>query len=589
MESRNSFIISRGFRNYFIFSILFVISEQFCTIVDMMCVGNFAGVDAFSAVSLAIPIENIATGVFMLLTGGAGILASRMIGNQDFKKAYKTLTISASSSVIGAAILTVLAYVFFDNITSIVCQDSALSSYFREYLGIYLLSLVPMGLYNAVILILNIDGKPDVAVSVVAIACVIDILLDVVLMKNLGMGVAGQAMASMISYIVPLMILLPYIASKRCSFKFMWAGDYRWEGVGKNLTAGVPYCLPYIITSLITLFVNSLILSRLGTDALYIWGAGYQMMSTSIMIMSCIGGTILVTMGSMLTGCRDMEGLRILVRKCIMMTVVFVGSLVAVILTLPKLSMAVFGYDLSENDPATVLWIRCIVLFSIPYAVCCIKVYLFQALGRETASMIPILSLFALSLGFLFLAYKFKPEWMFYTLPTSGLLYIVLDIIISYAYHLRHPNLSAYLLIPDADKHKSKYMSVPYTHNGLDSALMELTVFLESCELPPKLTANVNLCCEELMLSIVDNNTDKRDEGYFFDVFVLCDDNDVKVTIKDAGDPFNPVRNYRMSAAGILKTGEDVDLSLNLVNVICQELTYNYMYGQNTIYMSFAK
>ena len=34
---------------------------------------------------------------------------------------------------------------------------------------------------------------------------------------------------------------------------------------------------------------------------------------------------------------------------------------------------------------------------------------------------------------------------------------------------------------------------------------------------------------------------------------------------------------------------EDETLSLRLVNVLCKDLTYNYMYGQNAIFMNFSK
>ena len=41
MEIRQSFIISKGFRNYFLYSLLFTIIEQVCIVVDMILVGNF--------------------------------------------------------------------------------------------------------------------------------------------------------------------------------------------------------------------------------------------------------------------------------------------------------------------------------------------------------------------------------------------------------------------------------------------------------------------------------------------------------------------------------------------------------------------
>ena len=589
MASRNSFIISKGFKNYFLFSMLFTVMEQLCIVVDMILVGNFVNANAFSALNLVVPIESLVIGVVMLLTGGAGVIASRQIGDQDFDGAYRTLSVSVLSTVAVMALMSVAGLFTIDSTVSILCPEPALERYLKEYLRIYYVSLIPLALYNVMILILNVDGKPDVVLWTVVSACILDILLDVVFMKQLKMGVTGTALAGAASYTVPLLFMIPYAGSRKCSFRFSVSGD-----AGKifvdNAKAGLPYSSPYIAICLITFLVNTLVLVRLGSYAMYIWGAGYQILSLMIVAMDCIGGTILVIMGSMLVGCHDMDGFSILTKWCIRMSAYVVGAMLLVVMIFPAATLSLFGYDIPEDSSAALTRIRCIVFLGIPYALCCIKIYVSQALGRPLLSTVPLVIFFVLSVGGLFAWSFVEEQTMFLSFVASGVLFIVLDWMACKLLSRHLGNVSDYLLIPAQDSVRSRCLSVPYSRDGLNAALNDLSIFLEECEIPMALTMNVNLCCEELMLSIVEKNENRNlGDDWFFDVFVLDGDEDVKVTIKDAGDPFNPVRNYRDSAADAIASGEDAELSLRLVNRLCKDLSYNYMYGQNTIYMSFPK
>ena len=589
MESGHSFVISRGFKNYFLYSLLFTIIEQVCTVVDMILVGNFVNASAFSALNLVVPVESVVTGLIMLTTGGAGIIASRRIGDQDFKGAFGSLSIAVIFVFLLFSLLSVLSTFFLPDIVRLLCANSSLSGYVHEYLRIYLISLIPIGLYNVMILLLNVDGKPRIVLWAVISASALDIILDVVFMKYMGMGVKGVALAGTISYTAPLFFMIPYVSSRKCSFRLMIRdGEQMRRDFKENIVTGIPYCMPYLIMCLIIFIVNTLVLTRQGPLALYVWSAGYQVLSLVIVTMDCIGGTILVIMGSMLVGCHDMSGFTILAKRCFQLAAIVVGAIVLVVLIFPVWTLSIFGYNIPAVSHRALFWVRCIVLLGIPYAICCIKIYVSQALDRKWLSTVPLAIFFFLTIGGLCLCSVIEPRWMFPSFLVSGVLFILCDLLACFLLRRHLKGVSSYLLIPPQDSLSCRCISVAYNMEGLNSALPELEAFLGTLDISQALAVNVNLCCEELMLSIIENNAGKNlGKDWFFDVFVLYEANEVKVTIKDAGDPFNPVRTYTKNAIEAMDSGEDMDLSLRLVNKICNELTYNYMYGQNTIYMAF--
>lgn len=590
MESRQSFVVSKGFRNYFLYSLLFTVMEQVCTVVDMILVGNFVNANAFSALNLVVPVESIVTGLILLTTGGAGITASRRIGDQDFDGAFGSLSVAALSTLAVTATASALGLFFLDDIVDLLCPERALTLYLQNYLGIYFLSLIPLALYNVFILLLNVDGKPHVVLWMVLSASALDIILDVVFMKFMNLDTKGVALAGALSYTIPLFFLIPYVSGRRCSVRFMMrTGKLFRRDLGDNIVTGIPYCLPYIIVCFITFVINTLVLTKLGSYGLYVWGAGYQVLSLIIVTMDCIGGTILVIMGSMLVGSHDMTGFSILAKGCFRMAATVVGTMILVVLIFPRWTLSLFGYTLPSGSDSAVQWVRFIVLLGIPYTICCMKIYVSQALDRKWLSTVPLAIFFTLTVGGFCIAAVVNPLWMFPSFIISGVLFVLSDFLACSVLRRYLKGVSGYLLIPPQDSLKSKCISVSYSRKGIEEALPQLESFLDTLEISPVTALNVNLCCEELMLSIVDNNAGRNlGSDWFFDVFILKEEGEIKVTVKDAGKPFNPVRTYTGNAVEAMNSGEDMDLSLRLVNRICKDMSYNYMYGQNTIYLSFA-
>lgn len=591
MENRNTFIISRGFRNYFASSILLMIIEQVTSMADMVLVGNFVCADAFSALDLCLPVENLVHGLQLLLTGGAAIIASRHIGNQEFDKADKVLTVSLLSSALVALLASVFALAFLKPIVGILCTDASLAPYLESYLRVFFYGLIPMSIYISCSCILNVDGKPMVITLWASVACGVDLILDVVFMKGLGMGIEGQAYATVVSYILPVVAFIPYKASKKCRYSFRLAGSREgWQMFGRNVSDGVSYCMPFVVSCLMLFVLNSIVLNKLGPDGLYVWSVGYQVFSVGLLFMDCLGGNIIVTMGSMLAGCRDTVGLKALLYRCLKITGIGIGVFTVLVIIFPGIMLKIFGMDSTVSISGAVRDMRLIAIFLLPFCLVCIKTYFSMAVGRNKLAMISFASLFVAVIAGVWIWSAVKPESMLAAIPAAGFLMAAVEAIVAHSVRKhKHPDYSPYFLIPSLSTEGTLYLSIPYTNKGRDAALNGLAAFVEERNLPPSLGMGLNLCCEELMFNIQENNAQNGD-GFFYDLFIIDDKNDIKVTVKDAGQPFNPIRKFeKLAGQAMLEDDEDFDLSLQIVNSMCQELNYNYMYGQNVIFMTFRK
>ena len=569
--------------------LIFMVGEQVCLSANMIFVGQMVSPQAFAALDLAIPVEGLISALMLLLISGASLPASRHIGNQDFKSAARAITIAAISAVGVSLLISSLALFNIDSVVSFLSSDAELSYYLKDYLFVYFIQFLPMSLASVFILIAEIYGRPDIASKATIVSCVIDVVLDVILLKFTDLGAAAVAWADLAGYLIQIGLIILFLYQEKSIFRFQLPkGKREWVALGKeNIQSGVSYCIPNLNLAFISLVANSLVLNKLGTEALFVWGVAYQVLTIVFMFLDCIGGTVLVTMGSMLVGFGEMDGLKVLVKKCLLATLLTVGPVVALVVAFPELAFALFGENSLENPLLSNKWLRIIVLFSIPYSVCVIKAYLTQTLERRAMSSALFLGFVTLTIGSFALLALFKPEFMFLGLTVAGFAFVFLDLGASIPVRMRHPECRGYFLIPDNKGSEAFYESVPYTYEGLDAALLDITKYLNGTTVPEALRGSINLCCDELAMSLVKKNIDKGD-GYFFDISIVEEDENVKVSIKDAGKPFNPVRSFDAPDGSDMNL-EDETLSLRLVNVLCKDLTYNYMYGQNAIFMNFSK
>lgn len=569
--------------------LIFMVGEQVCLSANMIFVGQMVSPQAFAALDLAIPVEGLISALMLLLISGASLPASRHIGNQDFKSAARAITIAAISAVGASILISSLALLNIDSVVSFLSSDAELSYYLKDYLFVYFIQFLPMSLASVFILIAEIYGRPDIASKATIVSCVIDVVLDVILLKFTDLGTAAVAWADLAGYLIQIGLIILFLYQEKSIFRFQLPKCKKeWVALGKeNIQSGVSYCIPNLNLAFISLVANYLVLNKLGTEALFVWGVAYQVLTIVFMFLDCIGGTVLVTMGSMLVGFGEMDGLKVLVKKCLLATLLTVGPVVALVVAFPELAFALFGENSLENPLLSNKWLRIIVLFSIPYSVCVIKAYLTQTLERRAMSSALFLGFVTLTIGSFALLALFKPEFMFLGLTVAGFAFVFLDLGASIPVRMRHPECRGYFLIPDNKGSEAFYESVPYTYEGLDAVLLDITKYLNGTTVPEALRGSINLCCEELAMSLVKKNIDKGD-GYFFDISIVEEDENVKVSIKDAGKPFNPVRSFDAPDGSDMNL-EDETLSLRLVNVLCKDLTYNYMYGQNAIFMNFSK
>ena len=198
------------------------IAQQLYNTVDAYVVGNYTGAlgdNALGAVNTSGPILNLMLLLFMGISTGAGILVAQYFGahrEEDMNKAIGTcLTLTFFASVvvmIVGPIITPPLLTLLD--TPVELYDMAV-----QYLTIIFLGIIGTGYYNIVSGILRGMGDSFYPLLFLVVACLLNIVLDIVFVKNLGMTTDGVALATVIAQGVSAVLCLIRLKTMRDQVK----------------------------------------------------------------------------------------------------------------------------------------------------------------------------------------------------------------------------------------------------------------------------------------------------------------------------------------------------------------------------------
>ena len=166
---------------------------------DIIVVGRFAGHQALAAVSSTGALVNLIVNLFMGLSVGTNVLVARQIGAKQFTEMRKTVHTAICMSLVGGVILSVFGIVMARPLLVLMSVPSDVIDLSTLYLQIYFAGTIAMLLYNYGASILRAKGDTKRPLYFLAIAGVVNVVLNLILVIFFHMGVAGVGIATTVS------------------------------------------------------------------------------------------------------------------------------------------------------------------------------------------------------------------------------------------------------------------------------------------------------------------------------------------------------------------------------------------------------
>lgn len=201
-------------------TLLMVMSEKICSIIDVFLVGFFVGGHELPVINLVTPLLYV-TGIFYILFGqGGNLLALRAKSERNEEKSNFYFTISIIGIILISLIYISAIIIFSDNILHMFNTPADIYNTAKNYMQI-LVFFFPLNCYMFVLsFFIRSDGFPKLPFYSVLLANIINIIFDVIFLSN-GMGVKGAALATVIGYSISSIYISKYFFSREHSFKFI--------------------------------------------------------------------------------------------------------------------------------------------------------------------------------------------------------------------------------------------------------------------------------------------------------------------------------------------------------------------------------
>lgn len=189
-------------------------------IVDMMVVGRFIGGTGMSAVSIGGDILHLLTFVAMGFSSAGQVLVAQAVGAKRMDHVQKTIG-TMFTFLLGISLL-ISVVCFFLRHSLLGWLNTPVESYTftMDYTVTCIVGLVFIYGYNIISAILRGMGDSRRPFMFIAIAAVMNIILDILFVAVWNMEVLGAALATVISQASSFMIALVYLYRKRESFAF---------------------------------------------------------------------------------------------------------------------------------------------------------------------------------------------------------------------------------------------------------------------------------------------------------------------------------------------------------------------------------
>lgn len=338
--------------------------QQLYNTADAVIVGQFVGKEALAAVGgSANQISNLIIGFFVGVSSGATVIIAQYYGARNETQLSHALHTAVAFCIFGSIIIMAIGYAAaptflrWMNTPEDMMQDSV------TYLRIFFLGILFVFIYNIGSSILRSVGDSRRPLYYLIVCCFLNIGLDLLFVLVFHMGIAGAAIATVLSQAVSAVLILLALMRTSDIYKLhIKRIAFYKQSLTTILHIGIPAGLQSVMYSVSNIIIQTA-LNALGTDTVAAWTAFGKMDAFYWMVISAFGIAATTFVGQNY-GAGKYTRVRKSVSICIKITLV-----TAVFMSVFFLTAGKYLFHLFTNDPAVIqIGIRILMYMAPAYA-----------------------------------------------------------------------------------------------------------------------------------------------------------------------------------------------------------------------------
>ena len=295
--------------------------QQLYNMVDSIIVGRFVGVDAFAAVGSTGPLNFLILGFALGVSSGLCIPVAQRYGAKDFSDMRRKIAVAIYIAIGVTVVLTIATTLGARTLLGWMQTPDNIFENARIYITILFIGIPATILYNLPANILRSLGDSKSPIYFLVISAVINLILDLLFVAVFHWGVAGSAIATVISQAISGVMCILYMARKYPVLKIRkeeWvpaSGD-----ISHSISIGVPMGLQFSITAIGSVVLQSAV-NSLGSDVVASVSAAMKLQMIIVQPFEAIGVTMATFSGQNL-GAGKIKRIGEGVKKALLLTAI---------------------------------------------------------------------------------------------------------------------------------------------------------------------------------------------------------------------------------------------------------------------------
>jgi putative MATE family efflux protein len=228
-------------------------------IIDRIYIGHISGVgaNALTGVGLTFPIITLVSAFAMIVGAGGAPLASIELGKKNREGAERILGTGVFLLICFAVGIMVVFYIWKKSLLYMFGASENTIGYANTYISIYLIGTISVLMYMGLNQYIIAQGKSVTAMLSVGIGAVLNLVLDPIFIFKFNLGVAGAAVATVISQTASALWVLKTLTNKTATLTLrpnMICPQKR--EIGKIISLGISPFIMSSTESLISIVIN---------------------------------------------------------------------------------------------------------------------------------------------------------------------------------------------------------------------------------------------------------------------------------------------------------------------------------------------
>ncbi len=248
--------------------------QQLYNTADTVVVGRFVGKEALASVGgSTAQIANLVVGFFVGLSSGATVVISQFYGAKDRQELNRSLHTAFVFCIAGSIVITIAGIALAPWLLRLMNTPEQLMKDSLIYLRIYFGGILFVFIYNMGSSILRAVGDSKRPLYYLIVCCILNIVLDLVLVVIFHMGVAGAAIATVFSQAVSAVLVTAALARSQDLYQLRFREIRFYKNALISLIwIGLPAGFQSTMYSISNMVIQTS-LNALGTDTVAAWTA----------------------------------------------------------------------------------------------------------------------------------------------------------------------------------------------------------------------------------------------------------------------------------------------------------------------------